>query len=49
MFDKDFKRVIYIEEIFIGERIRDLKYINKINSIIISLESGEIGIISVQS
>ena len=49
LFDKNFKRVIYIEEIFIGERIRDLKYINKINSIIVSLESGEIGIISVQS
>ena len=44
-FDKNYSKVIYKEKIFIGERIRDIKYYN--NLILLSLEdTGSIGIIS---
>tara|TARA_Y100000590_G_scaffold449648_1_gene588122 strand:- start:768 stop:2039 length:1272 start_codon:yes stop_codon:yes gene_type:complete len=43
---KKFNKIIYIEPIFIGERIRDIKYIEKINAFIIALErTGDIGIL----
>lgn len=43
-FNKDYSRIIYIEEIFIGQRIRDLKIIN--DKIFLALETkGELGII----
>ena len=39
-------KIVYIEKIFIGERIRDIKYVDKIKSFILSLErAGNIGII----
>ena len=42
--NKNLKKIDYIEKIFIGERIRDLKYFNK--TIIMALEnSGSIGIL----
>lgn len=45
-FDKDFNKIIFIEKIFIGQRIRDLKYSDKINAIVLALEEkGELGII----
>ncbi len=44
-FDQNFNRIIYLEEIFIGQRIRDLKYSQ--NHIFLALENeGEIGILS---
>ena len=46
-FDKNFNKVLYIEKIFIGERIRDLKFLSKSNIILMSLEdTGSIGILS---
>ena len=46
-FDNTFKKIIYLENIFVGERIRDLKYDNKLGLIYLAFEeNGEIGIIS---
>ena len=45
-FDKNYKRLIYKEEIFIGQRIRDIKYDKKNKIILLALESDrELGII----
>jgi glucose/arabinose dehydrogenase len=38
-FDNNFSKILYIEKIFINERIRDLKYSKKNNFIILALES----------
>ena len=44
--NESFNKVLYTEKIFIGERIRDIKYFEKINSIIIALErTGSIGVL----
>ena len=44
--DETFQKIVYIEKIFIGERIRDIKYVDKLNFIIVALErTGDIGII----
>ncbi len=44
--DGSFQKIIYVEKIFIGERIRDIKYVDKLNFIIVALErTGDIGII----
>ena len=46
MFSKNFSKVILIEEIFIGQRIRDLKMHN--DTLFLALEGkGELGIIKV--
>ena len=46
-FDKSFSRVITMEKVFLNERIRDLKYHEKTNSILLAFEeNGELGIIS---
>ena len=46
-FDKDFKKLLFTEEIFIGRRIRDIKYMGKEKKIILALENrGELGILS---
>ena len=46
-FDELFNRVLYMENIYIGERVRDLKFHNKLNLIILAFEeNGEIGILS---
>lgn len=37
-FNQDFKRLIFLEKIFIGQRIRDLKYLKKINTVLLGLE-----------
>ena len=45
-FDEDFTKVIFYEKIYIGERIRDIKYHKKTNTILLSLEeSGKIGVV----
>jgi len=42
-FDKDYKKIIYLEEIFIGDRIRDILYLEKQKTILLSLKmSGDI-------
>ena len=44
--DENYEKVIYVEKIYIGERIRDIKYVNKLNFIIVALErTGDIGIL----
>ena len=46
-FDKDYTRVIFSEKIFIGDRIRDIKFNNELKAMLIALEkNGEIGIIT---
>ena len=42
-FDENYNKIIYLEEIFIGDRIRDILYFEKQNTILLSLElSGDI-------
>ena len=44
--NESFNKVLYTEKIFIGERIRDIKYFEKINSVIIALErTGSLGVL----
>jgi hypothetical protein len=44
--DESFRKIIYMEKIYIGERIRDIKYVDKLNFIVVALErTGDIGII----
>jgi len=45
-FNQKYNRVLYIEKILLGERIRDINYDEKTNSFILAIESGEIGVIS---
>ena len=43
--DRKFNKILYIEKIYVGERIRDIKYIYDKNIIILALEdSGSLGI-----
>ncbi len=45
-FDNDFKKLEYYEKIFVGERMRDIKYFNKKSMILIALEdTGSLGIL----
>ena len=45
-FDKEFKKINYYEKIFVGERIRDLKYHSRNSQVIMALEdSGSLGIL----
>ncbi len=45
-FDEQFDKIIYIEDIFIGDRIRDVLYLENEKIILLSLEiSGSIGIL----
>ena len=47
-FDENYNKVIYYEKIFVGERIRDLKYLKKNDSILFAFEEeGELGIMKV--
>jgi hypothetical protein len=44
-FDKNFDKILFIENIFINERIRDLIYFKEKNLILLALEtSGSLGI-----
>ena len=47
-FDEEYDKIIFIEKIYIGNRIRDIKFIEEIKSIIFAFEEeGEIGVLSV--
>ena len=49
-FDKRFSKIIYMEEIYIGERIRDLLYLDNSKKILLALEdSGSLGILELQN
>ena len=44
-FDLEHAKIIFMEKIFVNRRIRDLKYIDKYNSVFLALEDWkEIGI-----
>ncbi len=46
--DRKFNKILYIEKIYVGERIRDIKYIYDKNIIILALEnSGSLGILKI--
>lgn len=46
MFDDTFNKIIYMEPMFLGERIRDIKYVKKKKFIILALEeTGSIAIL----
>ena len=46
--DKNFNKILYLEKIYIGERIRDIKYIYDNNIIVLALEnSGSLGILKI--
>ena len=46
-FDDGFNKILFLEKIFIGERIRDIKFNKKLNSFVLALEeSGSLGILS---
>ena len=48
-FDEKFSKILFSEKIYIGERIRDIKFLKKNNSLILALEeSGSIGVLKVQ-
>ena len=45
-FDEKYTKVLFFEEIFIGQRIRDIKYHNIAKTILLTLENeGEIGLL----
>jgi len=45
-FDNKFTKIIYMERIFIGKRIRDIKFYNKLNIILLAQQyEGRLGII----
>ena len=45
--DENYDKIIYQEKIYVGERIRDIKYSEKLNSILMALErTGDIGILT---
>ena len=47
-FNKDFEKIIYMERIFIGKRVRDIKFYKKLNVILLAQQyNGRLGIISV--
>lgn len=46
-FDNDFSKILFKEEIFVGKRIRDIKYISEEKKILMALENrAEIGVLS---
>lgn len=46
-FDNDFSKILFKEEIFVGKRVRDIKYINEEKKILMALENrAEIGVLS---
>ena len=45
-FDANYNKIVFYEKIFIGDRIRDLKYIDELDIILLALEiKGELGIL----
>ena len=46
-FDQNYSKLMFVEKIFIGERIRDLVYLNKEKFVVLALEeSGSLGILA---
>tara|TARA_B100000780_G_C21102577_1_gene445022 strand:+ start:219 stop:1514 length:1296 start_codon:yes stop_codon:yes gene_type:complete len=47
LFDENFSKLIYLEKIFIGDRIRDIEYSKELNTFILAMEGngGSIGIL----
>ena len=46
-FDENFDKIIFVEKIFIGERIRDIEYLEEKNIFLLALENtGSLGVIS---
>ena len=46
-FDEEYSKILFSEKIFIGKRIRDIKYHNQTKTILLGLEyNGEIGVLS---
>ena len=49
VFDDEYTKVKFYEKIYIGERIRDIKYYSKKRTILLALEeSGSIGILNIE-
>ena len=47
-FDEKYSKILFLEKIYIGERIRDIKFLKKNNSLILALEeTGSIGLLKV--
>ena len=45
-FDENYNKILFSEKIFIGDRIRDIKYHNETKTILLGLEyDGEMGIL----
>ena len=44
-FDNYYKKILFNEKILIGERIRDITYIDELNIILLSLENSTLGIL----
>ena len=48
-FDKDYSKVVYIEKMIVGERIRDLVYSEKLKAFLLALEdTGSLGVVKVK-
>ena len=49
-FNKNFNRILFIEKIFVGERIRDIKYSQFDNMILLAFEEqGQLGILKISN
>ncbi len=44
-FDEDYTKILFNEKILIGERIRDLMFLEELNLILLSLENSKLGIL----
>ena len=48
-FDENYEKIVYMEPMFLGERIRDIKYIEDEKMIILALEeTGSIGVLKIK-
>jgi len=48
-FDKNYEKIVYMEPMFLGERIRDIKYIEDKKMIVLALEdTGSIGVLKIK-
>ena len=49
-FDKEFKKIKYLEKIILLERIRDIEYVEHLQRFVLALESsGSIGFLSIEN
>lgn len=48
-FDDSYTRVLFDEKIYIGERVRDIKFIDELSAVILAFEEkGEIGVLTIK-